>query len=546
MWISCQSDVDNLSHSNTFFLNLDAGLSTMDPAYARDQASWWMTSQVYSGLVELDDQLRVKPLLAKRWDISPDGKTYTFHLRRGVYFHTHPAFGPDSTRTLTARDVVYSFTRICDPQTASTGQWIFNDKILGLEAFREGSQSTVLGFSALDDSTLVIRLTRPFPPFLGLLAMPYGFVVPREVVESLGDDFSTQPIGTGPFRFFRWENGDFLTLHRNAVYFETEGGQGLPYLDAVHVRFIPSRLSAFIDFTQGRLDMLNALDDAYKDELLTPNGEVRPAYAHTYQVQTAPQLNTEYLGMMVDPIFAAGHPLAQRPLRKALNYAIDRKKLVRYLLNGMGYPAEAGFIPQGMPGFDPEQVRGYTYQPDSARLLLAEAGFPLGEGLPELTLYSTQKYANISEFIQKSWENIGVKVQVQNLQGGALRKEIYQSQIHLWRASWIADYPDGENYLSLFYSQNFSPDGPNTTHFADTAFDALYRETLQTDRDSLRFALYRRMDQLMLTHAPVIPLYYDRSLRLLQPYIQGMKNNPMNLLVLKYTRKQMPPGHTNP
>ncbi|MEZ4773906.1 MAG: ABC transporter substrate-binding protein [Bacteroidia bacterium] len=538
MWISCGNAVDNHVDKQVFRMNLDEGLNTLDPAYARSRAPIWMTAQLFNGLISLDSALVVQPAIAQSWVIADSGKEYRFSLRSDVFFHQHPAFGPDSTRVVNARDFVYSFTRICDPQTASTGKWIFSGKIEGLEAYESGAAASISGFAAPDDSTFVIRLNRPFPPFPGLLAMPYGYVVPKEVVDFYGDDFRSHPVGTGPFRFYRWKEGNQLILHKNPFYFESENGQKLPYLDAVSVKFIPSRLSAFIEFIQGKLDFIGDLDNAYKDEVLNPDGTVKPAYSEKYQVVLSPQLNTEYLGIQIDTTLALlkEHPLRDVRVRQALNYAIDRERLVKYLLNGMGYPGNSGFIPNGMPGFDPAKVPGYAFDPAKSRSLLAEAGFPDGKGLPPLVLNSTAKYAHISEFIQKSLEDIGVKLEIQNLQGGALRKEIYNTRIHFWRASWIADYPDGENYLSLFYSPNFAPDGPNTTHFGSPRFDQLYRLAMTETNDSARATIYQQMENLMMAQSPVIVLYYDRSFRLLRSGITGLTGNPMNHLFLKNVR----------
>ncbi len=537
LWISCSTPSEPTLSNQVFYMNLDAGLSTLDPAYARDQASDWMTAQIFNGLVELDTLLAVKPAIAENWDISSDGLTYTFKIRDNVYFHDHPQFGKNNTRKVKASDFVYSFTRVCNPQTASTGQWVFNGKIEGLASFKSGEANHVSGFVAPNDTTFIIRLTRPFPPLLGLLAMPYCRVVPREIVELLGEQFRMNPIGTGPFQLFSWEENHYLILHKNDKYFEHEHGLSLPYLDAVMVRFIPSRLSAFIEFLQGKIDMINGLDDAYKDELFLSDGTISEKYVDSFRIIRAPQLNTEYLGILVDTTLGDDHPLLDVKVRKALNYAVDRPKLVTYLLNEMGYAAESGFIPKGMPAFDPVKVQGYTYDPDLAKKLLAEAGYPKGQGLPEITLHSTPKYENIAEFIQKSFENIGVRLSVQNLQGGALRTEIYNSKIHFWRASWIADYPDGENYMALFYSKNHSPTGPNTTHFSLPVFDVLYEQALETKNDSARFLLYQKMDSVLLERAPIIPLYYDRSLRLVHHNIQGFYTNPMNHLMLKYVKK---------
>ncbi len=529
-----------MGNLEVFHMNLSEGLNTLDPAFARSRGRIWMTAQLFNGLVALDSTLRVVPAIAKSWEVSPDGRRYTFFLRDSVFFHPHEAFPTKEARKVNARDLAYSFTRICNPETASSGKWVFSGKILGLEAYTRGEKEEIEGFRVLDDSTFQVELTRPFPAFLSLLAMPYGYILPQEVVEYYGEDFQSHPIGTGPFKFFRWEEGNYLILHKNTEYFESEEGEPLPYLDAVKVSFMPSRLSAFIEFVQGKLDFIGDLDNSYKDEILNRDGNIKTSYAEEYQFILAPQLNTEYLGFQVDDSLevAAGHPLQDPRLRKALNYAIDREKITRYLLNGMGYPATSGFIPYGMPGFSYKKVKGFSYKPQEARKLLAEAGYPNGEGLPELSLYATQEYATIMAFVQKSLENIGVKVNIQNLQSGALRREVYGSRVNFWRASWIADYPDGENYMGLFYSKNFAPSGPNTTHFSSPRFDQLYEKSLTLTDDSSRQALYREMDRLMLEEAPIIPLYYDRSFRMLQKEWTGLSSNPMNHLFLKSVRRR--------
>ena len=520
-------------------MNLFQGLSTLDPAFARDKRSIWMTTQLFNGLVSLDSQLNVRPAIADRWTISEDGLEYRFYLKRGITFHQSEVWGGLPPRSVTATDFVYSFHRICDPTVASSGSWIFKGKIQGLDAFRNEKADRIEGFQALNDSIFVIRLTKPFPPFLSLLAMPYGFVVPREAVDFYGETFRAHPVGTGPFLFHKWEEGHHLILHRNPAYFEEENGHPLPYLDAVSVRFIPSKLSAFVEFLQGKLDLVDGIDDSYRDEILELDGSIKEPYASQYEFEMAPQLNIEYLGFQIDPELeiTKGHPLLDLKVRKALNYALDRKKMVTYLLNGMGYPAEAGFVPKGMPGFDPVAVPGYDYNPEKARRLLAEAGYEGGKDFPLLTLYSTPNYAHIAEFVQKSFEHLGVALEVQILQGGALRTEVYGTKVNFWRASWIADYPDPENYLSLFYSPNHAPAGPNTTHFHSSRFDSLYEVAQTITTDSLRFPIYQEMDRLVISQAPVIPLYYDRSLRIFPKNIKGLSGNPMNHLYLKQVQK---------
>ncbi len=562
LWISCGKPTSEVDNRQVFRMNLDAGLESLDPAFASSRSPIWMTAQVYNGLVLQDSSFTAQPMIARRWTISDSGRVYTFILRDDVFFHEDAAFSSPSasyprvpraddslsgqrpevrTRPVTAHDFVYSFTRVLDPEVAAKGSWIFRGRIVGADAFVAGEADQVAGFEALNDSTLRITLTRPFPAMLGLLSMPYAYVVPREAVECYGDDFGRHPVGTGPFRFFRWKNGQHLILHQNPHYFERDAqGEPLPYLDAVSVKFIPSRLTAFVAFRQNQLDFIGDLDASYRDEVLARDGSIREPYASRYQFILAPQLNTEYLGMLIDDTaeVAQGHPLQDLRLRQALNHAIDRERLVRYLLNGMGYPAQAGFVPYGLPSHDPQAVAGYSYDPERARALLAEAGYPNGEGLPRLTLHSTEKYAAISEYIQKSFENIGVKLEIQNQQGGALRGDIYGVKLNFWRASWIADYPEGENYLSLFYSENASPNGPNTTHFSSPRYDSLYRAALSLTDDSARYAVYHEMERLMLAQAPIIALYYDRSFRMLQPGWTGLGSNAMNHLYLKQVRRR--------
>lgn len=540
LWISCGKPVDKHVDKQVFRMNLSETLNSLDPAFASARTKIWMTAQLFNGLLSLDSQLNIQPSIAHSYEISEDRKSYTFQLKKGVYFHKDPLFGPDSTRAVTAHDFVYSFSRICDPDLGSSGFWIFRDKIPGVEEFRAGTSEQISGFQALNDSVFQVQLSRPFPAFLSLLAMPFAYVVPKEIVEHYGEDFSSHPIGTGPFRFYRWQEGQSLILHKHPIYFEKDAqGQALPYLDAVEVSFMSSRLSAFIEFVQDKLDFIGDLDNSYKDEVLYPDGRIKEEYQENYQLILAPQLNIEFLCFQMDKEAEVnqGHPINDPRIRKAINYAIDREKLVKYLLNGMGYPAHAGIVPQGMPGFN-EHLIGYTYNLQKAQDLLAEAGYPHAKGLPPIILNSTAKYAVISEFVQKSCEHIGIKINVQNMEGGALRTESKASRLNFWRASWIADYPDPENYLSLLYGSNFSPAGPNRTHYKNERFDQLYRRSLSISEDSLRFPLYQVMDSLAMADAPIVPLYYDKSFRILQKGISGMLSNPMNHLFLKKVRKE--------
>ena len=511
-----------------FRYNESAGLTSLDPAFARDQANIWATNQILNGIVQLDEDMKVKPCIAKSWEISGDGLTYTFQLRTDVQFHADPAFGKNKTRKVRASDFVYSFNRLTDEKLASPGAWV-------LEKVSKGENA----FSAPNDSTFIIRLSAPFPPFAGLLSMQYCSVVPHEAIEKYGSDFRQHPVGTGPFRFGMWKEGVKLVLLKNDHYFESGKDGPLPYLDAVAVTFIIEKQSAFLEFIKGNLDFLSGIDASYKDELLSTGGELRSKYASSVNLSKQPYLNTEYLGILIDTSFdaAAKSPLKYRLIRQAISYGFDRVKMMRYLRNNIGKPGLAGFVPAGIPWFDQDKVEGYTYNPVKAMQLLEKAGYPGAKGLPTITLTTNASYLDLCRYIQSQLGEIGIHVKIDVTPPATLREMIAQSKVSFFRGSWIADYPDAENYLSLFYSPNFCPAGPNYTHYKSTLYDKLYNESTRETNDSLRGLKYMQMDRLLMQDAPVIILYYDEVLRFTRKNISGLGSNPLNLLTLKQVKK---------
>lgn len=529
--ISCGKDSHSIDNQNVFNMNLPTGLSSLDPAYARDQANTWLIDQIFEGLVQLDSGLNIIPSIAHSWEIQDSGKVYIFNLKQNVYFHPDVVFGNDSTRNVTAHDFVYSFNRICDPATGSSGQWIFNGKVKGTEIPGE-----VRGFKALNDSVLEIQLSRPFPPFLTLLSMPYAKVVPKEAIDAYGRNFRSHPVGTGPFRFKSWKEGQSLILLKNQRFHESQNGAVLPYLDAVKISFTSGALISFHQFMRGELDFINRPDLSLKDEILDSKGELKSKWKGQFRIESMPQLNTEYLGMLMQ---GEGRNLilGDKRIRQAINYAIDRDQLVYYVLNGMGYAAHGGIVPPGMPGFDTTHLEGYRYNPEMALSLLSSAGYPMGKGLPEFTLYTNPSYQPIMEFVQYQLAQVGIRIKLDPSDGASMREMIYQGKVPFWRASWIADYPDPENYMSLFYGPNTAPDGPNTTRFMEPEFDKLYASASSETDPVRRMEMFRQMQQIIIAESPVVLLYYDKIIRLVRNEITGLETNAMNSLILKRVRK---------
>ncbi len=511
------------SDKKVFNINLSSGnLESIDPAFSKTLYTMWIDHMVYNTLVETNEQLQLVPCLAKSWDITTDGLTYTFHLRDDVFFHDAPEFANGKGRKMTAADIVYSFNRIIDPQTASPGAWIFNERLAKENAF-----------TAIDDTTFRMQLNAPFRPMLAILSMMYCSIVPKEVVIHWGKDFRSHPCGTGPFMFKYWDEGNVLVLHKNPGYWERDSsGKELPYIDAVQIGFVDSKATEFLLFLQGKLDFVNGLDGSFKDLVLTKEGKLKKEFEKKFKLKQDTYLDTEYLGFLTDSTNPLMHDMPTRNVlvRQAINYAIDRNKIVTYFRNGVSYPATSGFIPAGMPGFDSSATYGYKYAPAKASALLAQAGYPNGKGLTPITLLTPDNWADIVNFIATELQEVGIPVQVEIIQPDILKQQMSRSQAVFFRATWLADYPDAETYLVVFNGSQTAP--PNYTRLKNKAFDVLYNKSMNAP-DSLRYIYYRQLDSIAMAQAPVVPLYYDRLLHFTQNNIIGLTSNPMNVIDLK-------------
>lgn len=522
--LACQSE-QRYEGKAIFRYNVSDGITSLDPAFARSIDNVSAVNQLFNGLVQTDENLNLKACIAKNWEVLDSGRLYRFLLRDDVYFHRSDLFGKDSTRAVKASDFVYSFNRLIDPKLISPGKWVMGEV--------ERLSNNQLNAIAINDTTLEIHLKRAFPPFLGILSMQYCSVVPQEVVEHYRTSFRANPIGTGPFQFQLWKENTKLVYLKNPNYFEKgRNGEQLPKLDAVSITFIKDLEVTFLKFLKQELDYLTGLKGSYKDELLNSRGELRGKYIDKINFTSSPYLNTEYLGFFIDEQNA---PLSKE-VRRAINYGFEREKVLAYLRNGIGIPANQGFVPKGLPSFS-EQTKGYSYQPDSVVQLLKKAGFPNGEGLKPVVLSTTAQYLDICEYLQSQLSTFGIKIKVEVNQAATNNELIANGKTSFFRKSWVADYPDAENYLSLFKSNNFAPGGPNYTHFSNPNFDSLYDQALLETNDNIRHRLYQKMDSIVIAEAPVVPLFYDEVVRFTQPTISGLGVNPMNLLVLKYAEK---------
>lgn len=520
---SCTSPNEPEEKPQIFRYNQPNAVTSLDPAFARNLTNMWAVDHLYNGLVQFDKDLNVKPAIAQSWEILDGGLRYVFVLRDDVFFHDNSCFPDGKGRKVVASDFVYSFKRIISDEVNSPGSWIFRGKVRSEDPF-----------VAVDDQTFEVHLKVPFRPMLGVFAMQYCSVVAKEAVEQYGKDFRANPVGTGAFTFANWIENQALILRKNDNYFEA----GLPKVDGVRINFLGDRNTGYLEFMKNNLDFISGLEASFVDNLLTKEGDLKPELAEKVDFYKAPFLNMEYFGILMDfeSEKNADNPLRFKEVRQALNYGFDRAKMIRSLRNNVGEVANAGFVPKGLPSFDAEKVNGYSYNPAKARQLLADAGFPEGKGMPEISLKTSNDYLDICTFISRQWEDLGIKVKIDLMQSATLREMMRKGQATFFRASWIADYPDAENFLGVFYGKNSAP--PNYTRFKNDEFDKLYEQALAENDNNKRYAIYHEMDRILIEEAPVIFLYYDETARFSSKSITGYTNNAINLLTVKNLASQ--------
>ena len=516
-FLSCSKD-SLVNNDNVFRYNEHSNISSLDPAFASTLRNIWPVNQLFNGLVQLDDSLNIKPDLSESWEISKDGMTYLFKIKKNTSFHKSIVFGKDSIRNVNAFDFEYSFNRLKDPKLASPGAWVLNN---------------IENFKASNDSVFSIKLKSPFAAFLGILSMKYCSVVPKEAVDYYKSKFGKNPIGTGPFKFKKWEENIKLVLRKNNLYFEKDSkGIRLPYLEAISITFLPDKKSEFMEFAQNKIDFINSIDSSFKDQLLNVNGDLKEEYLKSINLLTGPYLNTEYIGFFLGKKESI---LQSKKLRLAINYGFDRKKMMKYLRNNIGYPANNGFIPLGL---QKKRTKGFEYDLKKALQLIKEYKDENGNQSIEIVLSSDANYLDIVEYIQRELLKIGINIKINILPPSSLRQAKSNGKLEMFRASWIADYPDAENYLSLFYSKNFTPNGPNYTHFKNNLYDRLFFEGIIEQSKDDREKIYSKLDSLIIEEAPIIPLYYDKIMRFSQKNVVGLETNPINQLNLKRVYKK--------
>jgi len=515
-FISGCSDDNSRTDGNFIRINIPTEVHTIDPGFATTQAKMWVVSQIYETLVSVDSNMNLVPELATRWEILDSGKRYRFYLRQGVRFH-------NSEGGLTAHDVAASFYRLMTPEVAAPGAWIFNDRV------RKDSP-----FVVINDSVIDIYLEKPFAPFLYMLTMPYASIISHKTLSTHYKDLHRYADGTGPFQLKTWQE-EALILIQNPNYWKRDSnGNPLPYIDGVMFSFITDPQVELHMFLQNNLDFITAGSPSVLNKIMDKNGRIYKDILAIANPIKHNFLNTEYLGFLLDSnALDPNHHILLNPLvRKALSLAIDRTQLINTSKYGLGSAITPGFVHPGMWN-SPETIP--SFDPMLAAKLLAKAGYPGGKGFPELTIHTPPSYLDYMIIVQKQWEDhLGIKANIEVMQPATLREMMVKGRLPIFRGSWIADYPDPETFLVVFYSRMPAP--PNYTRFKNDLYDSLYNQALQTFDESKRWKLYKKMDSLIIEHSPVIVLFHDQALRLLSKRVKGFKINDMGMFNLEYVR----------
>lgn len=522
----------------------------LDPVLINSKHADDIASQIYDRLLDVNDQLELVPELARELpQISSDGRIYTFKLRTDVFFQNDSCFPGAKGRKLVAEDVRYSFTRCCDPRTTSVAYWAFQDKVKGatryfnelVAASKSGTAAEpapIEGFRVVDDSTFVIELEKPYAPFIQYLINSLGNIVPREAVEKYGKDFFRHPVGSGPFMFERWTPDQELILKRNPNYWGTDKkGNKLPFLDQLRFTFIKDDKVQFAEFLSGNLTetfgipterFAEVLDSARK-----PRGEFQK-----YQVQAAPAMLTWFLDFNNQK-----EPFTNADVRRAFSCAIDREKLVRFVLQNSPYaPAVHGLVPPVFPGYPVDSVKGISHDPAAAKSWLEKAGYPNGQGFPPVTLhiYPEPRLNQVAQAVQEMLRTaLDIKVDIKIIEFPQLLDQAERGELAFWGTRWYGDYPDPETYLLLLFGELVPkepglPSYPNSSRYNSPAFNEHFKKGVATIDHVAQIGHYVAAENVAMNDAPIVPLFYEMHYRLLQANVRDYPLNAMARPDLKY------------
>ena len=528
-----------------------AEVKGFDPIDAGDKYASDEIGKVYEGLLQyhyLKRPYTLIPNLAEAMpEVSADGLSYTFKVRPGVLFQDDESFPGGKGRELVAEDFVYSIKRLADPKQQSTGWWLYDGKLKGLNEWRDRNaqksasdySEVVDGVMATDKYTVRFVLSRPFPQFLYALAMPYSFVTAKEVVDHYGKEFINHPVGTGPFKMV----SKFSVQSRKIEYiknptfrekfYPSEGtdedktkgllasaGKRIPLVDKIEVSIQPEEQTRWLNFQKGNLDHISIPKDNFASAV-TPSKDLTPEMKEKgMNLDISPSLDVTYIAFQHDmPLFK------NKKLRQAMSMAVDKEKENELFYNNTGIPAQS-IVPPGIAGYMPSyQNPNRGLQLELAKKTLAEAGYPEGKGLPEIVfdhVGTSPTSRQMAEFFAKNMAEIGINIKLNSGSWPELTDRVRKRTTMMYGMAWGADYPDAENFLQLLYGPNESP-GANGSNYKNPEFDELFKKASLMQDSPERTALYEKLNRIAAEEVPLIYGVHRTGFTIVQAWLQNFK-----------------------
>lgn len=527
-------------------MNEVEAFKSLNPIAVNEIVGFHIGTQLFEGLVKFDqNDLSIKPAIARSWETNENQTEWTFHIRQGVMFHADACFADGKGRELKASDIKFCFDKLCtaDPNNAQFDV-TFKDRVVGanetFEASKTGKALNVSGIKVINDTTLTITLKSPFAGFLNVIAMPGCWIYPKEALDKYALDLRVHPVGTGPFQLETVKEGEVLIMKKNPNYYGVDkDGNKLPYLDGLKYTFIREKKAEILEFKSGNLDMVYRLPVEIIPEIL---GDLEHAKDRKteFQILNSPAFNTNYLGFN-----CASAAFNKKEVRLAFNYAIDRHKISDFTLQGEGNAGDYGIVPYvdafEKDGYNFKDLKGYALDVAKAKEYLKKAGYADGKGFPKVTLQINSGGGNnilIAEVVQKMLkENLNVDVDINTVPFAEHIEQVQSGKVDFFRFAWIADYPDPETFLTIFYGKHVPASATeksfiNYTRFKNARFDSLFSASFTEPDKAKRYALLTQAEQIVLDEAPFMPIFYDENFRLEQLNVRNFPENAMNYMDL--------------
>lgn len=529
----------NRVYGGTLRVNETEMYQTLYPYRITDAVSAFVATQIYEGLVKFNTRdLTIKPCLAEKWEIDESGTTYTFHLRKGVKFQDNTCFPNGKGREVKASDVKYSFEMLCTDHPDNLNfSATFKDRVLGankyFEESKQGKPGDIEGVKIIDDYTIQVKLYSPNNSFIYILANPAASIVAKEAIDQYGNKMK---VGTGPFVFTESESTkDKVILVRNPHYYAMDSlGNQLPYLDSVLITFKHTKKEELEAFQNGTIDMVIGLPAESIKEVVESQISDFESQPPKFVLERTPEMTTQYYEFNI-----TRPPFDNVKVRKAFSYAIDRNKIIDEILKGEAYgPGVNGICPPSFKGYDVSKIKGYEYNPEMAKKLLAEAGYANGNGFPTVKLELNSggaRNSNVAFEIQKQLMDVlGVNIDLEVVPLSQKLDDARFGKAEIFRSAWIADYPSPENFLWTLYGGSVpdspeKPSYPNTPRYRNPEYDKIFDTAKSTRSIEQAYELFLKAEQMMMDDAPILVLWYDENYRLVQSRVRNFYLNPMRL-----------------